>query len=77
VLSADEWAADLSLLERWHRRLLSSVAELHPDRLDQPAGNGFTYADLAAGAAAHDLYHAGQIQLIKRLHQHATSPPPG
>jgi hypothetical protein len=76
VPTADEWAADLALLKRWHERLLASVAELDPDRLDSPAGNRFTYADLAGGAAAHDLYHAGQIQLIKRLHQHRASPPP-
>jgi hypothetical protein len=23
---------------------------------------------MVAGVAAHDLYHAGQIQLLKRLH---------
>jgi hypothetical protein len=31
------------------------------------AGTAFTYAALVRGAAAHDLYHAGQIQLLKRL----------
>lgn len=30
-------------------------------------GGGFTCAALIRGAAADDLYHAGQVQLIKRL----------
>lgn len=31
------------------------------------AGGGLTCAALIRGAAADDLYHAGQVQLIKRL----------
>jgi hypothetical protein len=30
-------------------------------------GGSFTNRALVSGAAAHDLYHAGQIQLLKRL----------
>lgn len=32
-----------------------------------PAGlKTFTYAQRVAGAAAHDAYHTGQIQVLKR-----------
>lgn len=60
------WQADLSLLAREHRALLSAVEAVDPSRLNRRLGR-FTYAETIAGAAAHDLYHAGQIQLIKRL----------
>jgi hypothetical protein len=41
---------------------------LRADRLDSvPAGSTTTILDLVTGVAAHDLYHAGQIQLLKRL----------
>ena len=31
-------------------------------------GSKVRNVDLLTGIAAHDLYHAGQIQLLKRLH---------
>jgi hypothetical protein len=33
----------------------------------KPAGASVTRFELIAGIAAHDLYHAGQIQIVKRL----------
>lgn len=64
-----EWKADLELLRTWHRRLASAVEAFPPDELSEhPGRDRFTYAELISGAAAHDLYHTGQIQLIKRLH---------
>jgi hypothetical protein len=35
--------------------------------LQKPAGSRYTNLALIRGIAAHDLYHAGQIQLLKRL----------
>jgi hypothetical protein len=62
------WKADLELLAAMHRQLREAVAALDPASIDRPAGGGRTTVfDLVAGAAAHDLYHAGQIQLLKRL----------
>ena len=64
----DVWAEDRALLGVWHRRLRGVVAAFDPARLDQPSGrSGRSYRDLILGGAAHDLYHAGQIQLLKRL----------
>ena len=62
------WAADLTLLSAEHRALREAVAGFPVSKLLQPASSGpFTYAALIRGAAAHDLYHAGQIQLLKKL----------
>ncbi len=64
----DAWRADLTLLGEMHRRLREAVAALSPRDLPRvPRGAATTTADLVAGIIAHDLYHAGQIQLLKRL----------
>ena len=62
------WRADLELLDEMHRTLRAAVAALPPNQLDRPtAQRGVTRRALLTGVAAHDLYHAGQIQLLKRL----------
>ena len=68
VVDKKLWEADRRMLNDQHRRLLEAAREL-PDRLiDAPAGaSGLTLAGLIQGVAAHDLYHAGQISLLKRL----------
>jgi hypothetical protein len=66
--TARAWADDLALLDRMHATLREAVAALGPGDLDRPsAQKGVTRRALATGVAAHDLYHAGQIQLLKRL----------
>ena len=63
-----EWRADLALLADQHRQLREAVGGVPRSKLLQRAsGSPFTNAALIRGAAAHDLYHAGQIQLLKRL----------
>ena len=62
------WRADLELLAECHRSLRAAVAALEPrDLRSQPRGSKVTTLDIVLGIAAHDLYHAGQIQLLKRL----------
>lgn len=62
------WPADLALLAEEHARLREAVAAFPERRLAAPLlGNGATAAHLIRGIAAHDLYHAGQIQLLKRM----------
>jgi hypothetical protein len=63
------WKVDLSLLERTHRELRAAVAALPAAGLRARVQGKRTAAWLLAGIAAHDLYHAGQIQLIKRLRE--------
>ncbi len=54
------------LLEETHRALRDTVATLGENDLARNVGS-YPLAELIAGAAAHDRYHAGQIQLMKRL----------
>lgn len=62
------WRADLRLLDDVHRSLRGAVASLAPERLHEiPPGSRTTYARLVSGVAFHDVYHAGQVQLLKRL----------
>ena len=66
-LTRAAWEADRRLLERMHRQLREAVAATSASRLHRRSrGLKTTPFDLIAGIAAHDLYHAGQIQLIKR-----------
>lgn len=67
--SSAELKSDLDLLVSWHRRFRSAVEALNVDRLGDVVTDQFTVADAIAGVAAHDLYHAGQIQLLKRLRE--------
>jgi uncharacterized damage-inducible protein DinB len=64
----EEWRADVALLDRTHRALRESVAQLSASTLWRtPRDSTSSNASLISGAAAHDLYHAGQIQLLKKL----------
>src|SRR5688572_30586809 len=62
------WREDAALLDRTHRSLRAAVARLSSSELVKiPAGSTVSNFALLSGVAAHDLYHAGQIQLLKRL----------
>lgn len=62
------WDGDRELLRAWQGRLLAAVEAFEPGDLARRAGRDwYTFQDLILGAASHDLYHAGQIQLLKRL----------
>lgn len=63
-----DWKADLRMLEEIHTSMRRAVATLRDaDLRKKPRGSRVTNAGIVAGIAAHDIYHAGQIQLIKRL----------
>jgi hypothetical protein len=62
------WKRDVRLLVDVHASMRAAVAALGPADLRRRSGRGSTTVlDLVTGIAAHDLYHAGQIQLLKRL----------
>jgi hypothetical protein len=73
AVSDSAWRTDLALLDDMHRRLRDAVVRVSPQQLHRKSArskdNSFS---LITGAAAHDLYHAGQIQLLKALS--STSP---
>ncbi len=65
---AASWAADVKLLVDRHRLLREAVEALDPGQLDRPMPRSlYTPVFLVRGVTSHDLYHAGQIQLLKRL----------
>ncbi|HEV7644998.1 MAG TPA: DinB family protein [Pyrinomonadaceae bacterium] len=64
------WEKDVKLLVENHKSLRAAVANLKPQSLaDTASGSKYSILQTVNGIAAHDLYHAGQIQLIKRLYQ--------
>lgn len=66
--AARDWKGSLALLAREHGALRQAVASLPPASLRKKAsGSTVSRLTLVRGIAAHDLYHAGQIQLVKRL----------
>jgi hypothetical protein len=69
AVSAAQWTQDIALLEGEHAKFRAAVAALAPKLLKKKSPRGtWTWRELIHGVAAHDLYHAGQIQLLKRLY---------
>lgn len=67
-LSDAAWKADVRLLVETHKSLREVVSTLSPRVLHQtPPGSKVSNFEMVIGIGAHDLYHAGQIQIIKRL----------
>lgn len=66
------WRADLKILADVHRELRAAVSALTDVQLDLvPEGSKTPIVDLLLGIAYHDIYHAGQIQILKRLREGA------
>ena len=61
------WEAALERLESGHRELVRVVAAFDERRLDAPLvpGGNSGYVQFH-GVAQHDLYHAGQIAVLKK-----------
>lgn len=67
-LTEVQWKADVRLLVETHAELREAVAACDGATLHgNLPGQAVSPFALISGIAAHDLYHAGQIQLIKRL----------
>ncbi len=62
-----DWQAALTRLDEAHCRLHADVLSLEDGRLDDPvAGSDPTVRGLLLGVLQHNVYHAGQITLLKR-----------
>ena len=62
------WKEDVALLVEQHAALRATVESFPHDRWLEPSpGARWLNAQLVYGVAAHDVYHTGQIQLLKRL----------
>jgi uncharacterized damage-inducible protein DinB len=66
--TAADWDAAVSGLRQSHEELRGAVAAYGPDRLDDPIVAEPPYPAYVQfiGVTQHDLYHAGQIALLKR-----------
>jgi hypothetical protein len=63
-----EWKSDVALLVETHRTLREAVVGASERLLREDSSTSKSKdMDLVIGSASHDLYHAGQIQLLKRL----------
>ncbi len=58
--------AAVDLLAREHAALVETVRALPEEAFEARHGR-WSAAEMIAGVAAHDLYHAGQMQLVKRF----------
>lgn len=62
------WEAALARLEKSQAELLIALSGIDDARLaEQLANTPWKLGDLAEGVVQHDLYHAGQIALLKKL----------
>jgi hypothetical protein len=57
----DRWHADIALLDEQHEALRKGVERAPAKRIEE-------HARTIYGVAAHDVYHTGQIQMLKRLY---------
>ena len=74
-VTEEGWRRAVEDLRRSHRELTQEVARLRNERLDEPlVGEATTTYSVSAtlhGIIEHDLYHAGQIAILKRAQAHA------
>lgn len=62
------WKRDIALLHQCHQDLVNALRTLRDGSLGKkPRASKVSNAAVLRGIASHDVYHAGQIQLIKRL----------
>jgi uncharacterized damage-inducible protein DinB len=66
---AANWKADRALIRAAHLDVAATIRAVPPSAYGRrPAGNRkWTFGETILGAAQHEAYHTGQIQLLKRL----------
>lgn len=68
LLLEAEWEKDLALLQSTHDALREAVLHFRAADLQRrKPGSKVTLFQLLSGVASHDIYHAGQISLLKRM----------
>src|SRR5262245_33862974 len=69
-LDESDWRSMRKLLDNEHMLLRDAISAFPASRWRERAKGGtgkYSYLDTVVGIAQHDVYHAGQIQLLKRL----------
>jgi uncharacterized damage-inducible protein DinB len=65
--TAINWTAALNVLRSLNQQLRAAVQHFNTDTLDAPLGNPkYSAYEQFVGVTQHDLYHAGQIVLLRR-----------
>ena len=68
VLTPEALRQDIVLLEQTHRAMVLALSTLSAAALEQiPRNSKVSNEAIIRGIAFHDVYHAGQIQLLKKL----------
>jgi hypothetical protein len=72
--NAAAWRKTVSETKRTHDRLVKTVAGLSDERLrDRVPGKRYNFSHMLHGIAQHELYHAGQIAILKKACSSARS----
>ncbi len=65
--TAAEWRKAIAATKRTHDTLVKTVAALPDSRLrDRVPGKRYDFYHMLQGIAQHELYHAGQIAILKK-----------
>jgi hypothetical protein len=62
---AARWKADVAGADEIHRRCGRRSSASRATMGEKVKGSRWTYRDIVASVAAHDLYHAGQMRLVR------------
>ena len=74
--SADAWASDVALLESLHKRFVATVSGAsHRLLATVRPGRSHTIGMEVLGVATHDAYHAGQMNMIRRMREASRAKP--
>lgn len=70
------WTAALNVLRSLNQQLRAAVQHFNHEALDEPLGNPkYSAYEQFVGVTQHDLYHAGQIVLLRRALRAAAARP--
>lgn len=72
--TADAWAQAVTRLEKAHDALVAAIKSVPESKLFEPTndprnretGSGVSYYVLLHGIVQHDVYHAGQIAIVRK-----------
>ena len=80
--SEEAWKETVEELKRAHQRLLNAIAKFDPEKLDNQINieelwsapwSTTTYYELLHGTINHDVYHTGQMAILKKNDKHNPS----
>ena len=70
VATESAWREAVAAVKRTHDTLVETVAGLPDKRLrDQVPGKRYDFYHMLHGIAQHELYHAGQIAILKKIQE--------